>query len=273
MASISVSNVTVDLPIIGYNGRSIRRFIVNMSTGGRTRKHGDELVIVRALEKVSFELAKGDRLGIYGHNGSGKTTLLRTLAGIYAPTVGSVDVTGSIASLLDTSFGLNFDATGRENIYLLLTYRGFHHKDIAKLQPAIEEWTELGSFIDLPVRTYSSGMLARLGFAVATSYQPDVLLMDEWLSTGDENFITKATERVQSFVDKANVLVLASHSRDLIKNMCNRVIVLQKGRIILEGKPEAIFADLDARKSEQASKDLAEAKDVENEPEQVAALA
>jgi lipopolysaccharide transport system ATP-binding protein len=251
MASISVEDVTIDLPIIGYNGRSIRRFIVNMSTGGRTRKQGDELVIVRAVDKVSFDLKSGDRLGIYGHNGSGKTTLLRALAGIYSPTKGSIKVEGSIASLLDTNFGLNFDATGRENIYLLLTYRGFHHKDIAKLQPAIEEWTELGTFIDLPVRTYSSGMLARLGFAVATSYQPDVLLMDEWLSTGDENFIKKATTRVSNFVDSANVLVLASHSRGLIKDMCNKLIILQKGQVILQGSPAATFKELDRLNDEK----------------------
>jgi lipopolysaccharide transport system ATP-binding protein len=245
MGKIVVQNLTIDLPVIGYNGRSLRRFLVNMGTGGKARKAGRDGLIIRALEGVSLEVNEGERLGIYGHNGSGKSTLLRVLSGIYEPTVGTVDVTGQVASLLETSFGLNVDATGRENIRLLMTYRGFVPDQISEVGPFIEEFTELGSYLDLPVRTYSSGMLARLGFAVATCYEPDVLLMDEWLGAGDEGFVRKAQGRVDSFVDKANIVVLASHSRDLLKKICNKILVLEQGKPIFSGNPDDVFEQLD----------------------------
>jgi lipopolysaccharide transport system ATP-binding protein len=247
MGKIKVRALTVDLPIIGYNARSLRRFVVNLGIGGAARKVGNDQVVIRALEGVSFDVNEGERLGIYGHNGSGKSTLLRALAGIYAPTSGTVAVTGQIASLLETTFGLNVDSTGRENIRLLLTYRGFSPSQIADMRGHIEEFTELGSYLELPVRTYSSGMLARLGFAVATCYEPDVLLMDEWLGAGDENFVQKAKKRVDTFVDRANVVVLASHSRELLKLICNKVIVLEQGKPILSGAPKEVFEQLDER--------------------------
>lgn len=249
MVGIKINNVSLDLPILGYNGRSIRKFLLNFGVGGKARRKGDDLIVIRALEKVSFEVKSGERLGILGHNGSGKTTLLRVLSGIYSPSSGEINIEGNVASLLESTFGLNVDATGKENIKLLLTYRGFSMADIQLLQPQIEEFTELGSYLDLPVRTYSSGMLARLGFAVATCYEPEILIMDEWLGAGDENFINKATARVENFVSKANIVVLASHSRDLIKKVCNRAIVLEQGSIVAQGTPEDVFAIMDERKS------------------------
>jgi lipopolysaccharide transport system ATP-binding protein len=252
MASINVHGLTVDLPIIGHNGRSIRKFIVNYRVGGKALKDKNDTIIIRAVDNLSFKIQDGERLGLYGHNGAGKTTLLRVLAGIYHPTQGRADVTGSIASLLESSFGLNFDATGKENIALLLTYRGFTKDQIADMRPAIEEFTELNSYLDLPVRTYSSGMLARLGFAVATCFEPEVLLMDEWLGAGDDSFMNKAKERLEAFVDKANVLVLASHSRDLISKICDKVLVLEKGSQVDYGTPEEVFERLD-RQAEQVA--------------------
>jgi ABC-type polysaccharide/polyol phosphate transport system ATPase subunit len=247
MGKIKVRALTVDLPIIGYNGRSLRKFVVNLGIGGSARKVGNDNIVIRALDGVSFDVNEGDRLGVYGHNGSGKTTLLRVLAGIYAPTAGSVEVTGQIASLLETTFGLNTDSTGIENIRLLLTYRGFTPSQIAVMQPEIEAFTELGSYLELPVRTYSSGMVARLGFAVATCYEPEVLLMDEWLGAGDEAFVRKAKARVDNFVDRANVVVLASHSRELLKQICNKVIILEQGKPIFSGPPDEVFEQLDAK--------------------------
>jgi ABC-type polysaccharide/polyol phosphate transport system ATPase subunit len=245
MASINVHGLTVDLPIIGHNGRSIRKFLVNYRVGGKALKDQSDTIIIRAVDNLNFKVSDGERLGLYGHNGAGKTTILRVLAGIYHPTKGLAQVNGTIASLLESSFGLNFDATGRENITLLLTYRGFHQDQILELRPTIEEFTELGSYLELPVRTYSSGMLARLGFGVATCFEPEVLLMDEWLGAGDDAFMRKAKDRLEAFVDKANVLVLASHSRDLITKICNKVLVVEQGRQIDYGAPEEVFARMD----------------------------
>lgn len=251
--TIKVENLTLDLPILGHSSRSIRRFLVNVGVGGRARRVNDDLIVIKAIDNISFEVNSGERLGIVGHNGAGKTTLLRVLAGIYAPTQGTVAVEGTIASLLESSFGLNTDCTGKENIRLLLTYRGFHPRDIAQMSPQIEEFTELGTYLDLPVRTYSSGMLARLGFAIATSYEPEVLLMDEWLGAGDESFLVKASKRIDDFVDRANIVVLASHSRDLIKKVCNKAISLEQGRIIASGTPDEVFEQIDERNRARAA--------------------
>ncbi len=243
--SVKLDNVYLNLPILGYNSRSFRKFVINIGVGGRALKSKDDAIVIRALEDVSLELGPGDRLGVLGHNGAGKTTLLRVIAGIYHPSSGTAQIDGKIACLLESTFGMNFDATGKENIRLLLTYRGFSPKDIEILSEEIQEFTELGGYLDLPVRTYSSGMLARLGFGVVTSYRPDVLVMDEWLGTGDEHFIKKASERIDKFVASANILVLASHSRDLIKKMCNKAIVLEQGRIVGSGTPEEVFEKMD----------------------------
>jgi ABC-type polysaccharide/polyol phosphate transport system ATPase subunit len=241
MAYIKVEDITIDLPILGHSGRSMRKLLVNLGTGGRLMKAGEDRVIVRALQNVDFELARGDRLGLIGHNGSGKTTLLRVLAGIYEPTIGKISVQGRISSLLDTTFGLNTEATGRENIRLLLTYRRLPPKDIADLQPAIEEFTELGSYLDLPVRTYSAGMFARLAFAVATSFEPEILIMDEWLMAGDAAFMKKAEHRINEFVDKASIVILASHSDELIRRVCTKVLRLEQGRVVAFGPVETVL--------------------------------
>lgn len=241
MAYIKVEDVTIDLPILGHSGRSMRKLLVNFGTGGRLMKAGEDRVIVRALQSVDFELNRGDRLGLIGHNGSGKTTLLRVLAGIYEPTMGKLNVQGRISSLLDTTFGLNTDATGSENIRLLLTYRRLPPKDIAALQPAIEDFTELGSYLDLPVRTYSAGMFARLAFAVATSFDPEILIMDEWLMAGDAAFMQKAEQRINNFVDKASIVILASHSDALIRRVCNKVLRLEQGRVIAFGPVDEVL--------------------------------
>jgi ABC-type polysaccharide/polyol phosphate transport system ATPase subunit len=241
MAYINVENITVDLPILGHSGRSMRKLLVNIGTGGKLMKAGDDRIVVRAIQDVSFEVNKGDRLGLCGHNGCGKTTLLRVLAGIYEPTLGKVDVRGRISSLLDTTFGLNVDATGRENIKLLLTYRRIPPQQIAALQPVIEEFTELGSYLDLPVRTYSAGMFARLAFAVATSFDPEILIMDEWLMAGDAAFMKKAEDRIDEFVNKASIVVIATHSEDLIRRVCNKVLKMEQGKVVQFGLVDEVL--------------------------------
>jgi len=190
---------------------------------------------VRALDGISFELKEGDRLGLTGHNGSGKSTLLRVLAGVYEPTGGSLSVQGRIASLLDISIGMDPEASGLENIFLRGVLLGLSKADIQKKTEEIIDFSGLGDFIDLPIRTYSSGMSMRLAFSIATSVEADILLMDEWLSVGDADFVKKAEDRLKALVNKTPILVMASHSPEILKEVCSRVMRLEKGKICLEG--------------------------------------
>lgn len=232
MATIVVDNVHLNLPVLGYNARSIRRVLLNVSTGGRILRDAHDKIVVSALNGVSFKLEEGDRLGLLGHNGAGKSSLLRVLAGIYEPSNGRVSVDGRISSLLDPALGLDPEATGKENINLLARYRGASPKAVADAYPKIEEMCELGGFLDLPVKTYSAGMMARLMFSVAVSFQPDILLMDEWLVVGDAEFVKKAERIMNDFVARARVLVMATHSENIVSAVCNKAMVLEHGRAI-----------------------------------------
>ena len=180
-------------------------------------------------------------MGLIGHNGSGKSTLLKLLGGIYRPTSGTVSRAGVVGSLLDISLGMSPDATGRENIFLRGALQGMSRSEIARLVPGIIEFSELGDFIELPMRTYSSGMLLRLAFSVATVLSPDILLMDEWLSVGDEAFQSKAEARLHEVVSRTSILVIASHSANLISGQCNRVLYLDHGRLIADGPPAEVL--------------------------------
>ena len=177
-----------------------------------------------------------------GANGAGKTTLLRILAGIYLPTRGQVYSSGKISALLDVSLGLNPDATGLENIILRGMYMNIHPREMRTRVDDIAEFTELGAYLDMPARTYSAGMMVRLGFAVSTCILPEILLMDEWLSAGDARFLEKAQKRMEQFVGSSNILVLASHSVDLLRNWCNRGILLQHGRVAAQGDINDVVA-------------------------------
>jgi lipopolysaccharide transport system ATP-binding protein len=182
---------------------------------------------VTALNNISLNLKDGDRLGVMGPNGSGKSTLLRALAGIYAPTSGSIEVKGSIASLIDISLGMDMEATGYENIHMRGIMMGLKLKQIKAIEEEIAEFTELGTFLEMPIRTYSTGMHMRLGFAVSTAISADIILMDEWLSVGDSDFLVKAEKRLQNYIQKSSILVIASHSEDLIAKLTNQLIRLE----------------------------------------------
>ncbi|SCY20983.1 lipopolysaccharide transport system ATP-binding protein [Nitrosospira sp. Nl5] len=231
--------------------RSLKRAVLKATTGGRIARDSRSYISVRAIDGISFNLKSGNRVGLLGHNGSGKTTLLRVLAGAYEPVSGSLEMHGRIASLLDISMGMEGDATGYDNILLRGLMMGLDAKEIRKQMPEIAEFTELGEYLDMPLRTYSSGMQIRLAFAVSTAISADILLMDEWLSVGDENFQQKAAKRLQRRVDESSVLVIASHSPELISKVCNRAFRLDHGKIIEEfdprqktmsSPPEASFA-------------------------------
>jgi len=234
MSYIKAADLIVEFPLFNNAHRSIKNAVLNASTGGRLAKHAGKATGVRALDGLNFEIKSGDRVGLVGHNGCGKTTLLRVLAGAYEPTQGALYLKGRVASLLDISLGMDQDATGYENIFLRGVMMGMSSFDIRKKTDEIATFTELGEYLDMPVRTYSSGMQLRLAFAVSTSVEADIIVMDEWLSVGDAGFVAKASERLHKLVDGASILVIASHTPDLINKICNRVFKMEYGRILEE---------------------------------------
>ncbi len=241
MAHIDLRGVTLDYPVISPSSQRLTRQLLRVATGGRLDRSDSGRVSVRALSDVTARLGDGDRVGLVGPNGSGKTSLLRLLAGIYYPTAGTVSRSGVVGSLLDISLGMSLDATGRENIYLRGALQGMTRREVDALVPGIIEFSELGDFIELPIRTYSSGMHLRLAFSVSTLLAPDILLMDEWLAVGDAAFQEKAGARLHEIVSKTSVLVIASHSESLIRTQCNRVIYLEHGTVVADGPPEEIL--------------------------------
>ena len=241
MASINFNNVCVDFPIYNASSRSLKNKLIQVATGGQLGANENGVVVVRALEGLTFTFKDGDRVGLLGHNGAGKSTLLRLLNGVYWPSSGNVTVTGKTSSLIDIYLGIDPEITGRQNAYLRGALLGISRAEIAKQMDDIIEFSELGNFIDMPVRTYSTGMHFRLAFVVSTILHPEILLMDEWLSVGDENFKHKAEKRMAELVQSTNILVIATHSRGVIQEACNRVIWLEHGRIKMDNNPDLVI--------------------------------
>lgn len=237
---IHLENVDVDFPIFNASSLSLKNKVLKAVTGGRISTRHDGHVVVRGLDGINLRLESGDRLGIIGHNGAGKTTLLRVLSGIYHPTSGRAEIHGHSTSLIDISLGIDPEATGRENVTLRGTLMGLSPKQINAMMDEIIEFSGLGAFIDMPFRTYSSGMQMRLAFSVSTTVRPQILIMDEWLSTGDLDFKERAKKRMHDIVDSTDILILASHSKDLLLSNCNRVIWLEQGRIKMDGPAEQV---------------------------------
>lgn len=240
MAFIKFTDVGVDFPIYNASSKSLTKHFIQVATGGQLSADRQGHVVVRALEGLNFTFQDGDRIGLLGHNGAGKSTLLRLLSGIYEPSLGIAQINGKIGSLIDINIGIDHEATGRENIYLRGALLGMSKKEIAKRIDEIIEFSELGDFVDMPLRTYSTGMHLRLSFAVSTIVRTEILLMDEWLSVGDEGFKHKAEQRMDELFKTTNILVIASHSRQLILNTCNRAIWLEHGKIRMDGTPQEI---------------------------------
>lgn len=243
MASVILKNVDVQIPI--YDANSLRLIRLPMfklaRVGTQTVSHAGKVLLIHALNNLSLELADGDRIGLIGHNGAGKTTLLRLIAGIYPPTAGTVEVEGSIYALLGSSLIMNADATGYENIQLAADLYHWPKERRDEYVNDIEEFTELGEYLSLPTRVYSAGMQARLGFAIATSQTPDILLIDEGIGAGDAQFRDKAQKRIQRFVSNARIIVLASHSPELCRAICSKAILLAKGSEVFFGDIEEAF--------------------------------
>jgi lipopolysaccharide transport system ATP-binding protein len=236
MPSISLSNCSLHLPVYGAGTRSLKQLVLSAATGGRIAASSRNVTIVEALRDVTLEIKAGDRVGLIGHNGAGKTSLLRMLSGIYEPTSGTMRSEGRITSLLDVTLGMDAEATGYENIVLRGLIMGATRQQMRTLTPSIAEFSGLGDYLRMPVRTYSSGMVVRLAFSIATSVETDILLMDEWLSVGDADFVGQAEERMKAFVGKASILVLASHNPKIINDLCNVHVTLSHGQVVNVGR-------------------------------------
>ncbi|HUM09068.1 MAG TPA: ABC transporter ATP-binding protein [Acidocella sp.] len=241
MAQLIVDNVSVSFPLYHTEGRSLKKTVL-AAASGRLGEDSRHRLTVEALRGVSFTLNSGDRLGFIGSNGAGKTTLLRTMAGIYEPVAGSITTEGAVTALLDPGQGMNPDLTGNENIRLRALFNGYSEAHIRKLQEDVAAFAGLDQFLALPVRTYSSGMVVRLGFAMATAILPQILLMDEWLLAGDASFLDKARHRLETMVRGAEILVLSSHRPDIILEWCNRLIWMENGMVKADGSPEEVLA-------------------------------
>jgi lipopolysaccharide transport system ATP-binding protein len=240
-ASIHLRNVGVEFPVFNAWQHSFKNRVLSAVTGGAIDRKYDGSVIVRGLQDINIKIEAGERIGLVGHNGAGKTTLLRVLSGIYAPTEGEAIIKGECVSLINISLGIDPEATGRENIKLRSAMIGYTPKQAREKVDEIIEFSGLGNFIDMPFRTYSSGMQLRLAFAVSTSIRPQILVLDEWLSTGDEEFKHRAEKRMKEIVDSTDILILASHSHQLLAENCNRVIWLEHGRVKIDGPSSEVL--------------------------------
>jgi lipopolysaccharide transport system ATP-binding protein len=230
-ASIHLREAGLVLPIYGTINRSLKGAVMASATGGRMAAASRHVTIVEALKDISLDIHAGDRVGLTGHNGAGKTSLLRMMAGIYEPTSGSISVKGRVSSFINLGMGMDLEATGRENLLLCGLMFGMRAEEIRRIAPEIVEFSGLGDFVDMPVRTYSSGMQARLVFSIVTSVPAQIVLMDEWLSVGDADFAVQAQQRLRALVDQASILVLASHSEHVIADMCNVVVRMEHGEV------------------------------------------
>jgi len=245
MPRIRLSDATVAFPV-----SLSPRAAGSAQTGGRIDAATGQIV---ALDGISLDIPAGSRIGLIGHNGAGKSTLLRVLAGVYAPVRGEAEIEGSVATLFNATPGLNVDSTGRENIITCGLHLGLSLKEIRARAAEIAEFTELGGYLDLPVRIYSAGMLMRLGFAIATSLEPDILLIDEGLGTGDAGFTAKAEKRMRELAERASILVVASHSMALLNTLCTTGVVLEHGKVVAMGPIDSVLGDYRAKVAADAS--------------------
>lgn len=240
-ARLELQGVCVDFPIYSVASRSLKKTLLRRSVGGNIARDLGNRLCVRALEDVSLKFEQGDRVGLIGHNGAGKTTLLRVLAGVYEPTGGRIWRAGRTASLLNISLGIDPEATGYENIMVRGLFLGLTPAQVRERMADIEAFTELGDYLAMPVHTYSAGMRLRLAFAVCTCDQPDILLMDEWFGAGDAAFVDKIRQRLEDFVERAGILVLASHNLSLLGQVCRTGVLIEEGRVLANGPIDEVL--------------------------------
>ena len=240
MSRVSVTNLHLNFPMHNSASRSLQLDIFQ-KLGGRIARE-DNTTQIEALRGVNFELVDGDRLALVGHNGAGKTTLLKVLSGVYPPTHGRVEIEGSLTPLTDLSLGMDPESTGYENIIFRCVFIGMTFREARESMDTIAEFSGLGEFLKMPVRTYSTGMAMRLAFAISTSIEPDILILDEMIGAGDQTFVQKAQERVQSLMARTKILVMASHNVSILKKLCNKAIWLEHGLVREYGPLDEIVA-------------------------------
>jgi len=243
MAHIVLDRASVELAVYNSRGRGLKSEILRRTVGGGLQNDRDSSIqVVKALSEVSFEARDGDRIGLIGGNGAGKTTLLRVLSRVYQPTSGVASIEGRISSLIDLAMGMDTDATGYENIEMRSIMLGLDYKQAQAIIPDVEEFSQLGDFLSLPIRTYSSGMMLRLAFAVSTAVHPDILILDEVIGVGDAAFAERAEQRLHTMIQKASIVFLASHDDNSIRRFCNRTLWMKGGKLMLDGPPDEVLA-------------------------------
>jgi ABC-2 type transport system ATP-binding protein/lipopolysaccharide transport system ATP-binding protein len=240
VASIELVDASVEIPIFNSRGRSLKTTLIRR-VGGQVETDGRDVVTVKALRRVTLSLKPGDRLGLIGHNGAGKSTLLRVFAGSYEPSTGHADIHGTVSSLIDMEMGMDPELTGADNIIQRGVFLGMSLKEARRAIPNVAAFSELGPYLHLPMRTYSSGMRMRLAFATSTTRHPDILLFDEMISFGDASFANRAKARLDAMLDRAKILVLASHDIESIRTYCNRAVLLEAGSIVAEGTVDDVW--------------------------------
>jgi ABC-type polysaccharide/polyol phosphate transport system ATPase subunit len=243
MTALAAGDGAIDVQDLGirYNLRLTRRTTLKNSLPGFFGR-GDDGAPKHfwALRHLNFRLDHGESLAVIGPNGAGKSTLLLALAGILEPSEGEITTHGKVSTLLTLGAGFELELSGRDNIDLVGAFLGIDHREMERLAPSIVEFADIGPFIDAPVKTYSTGMRARLGFAIATAITPDILLLDEVLGTGDQTFRARSQARIRELVGKAKAIVLVTHDLTYVTEFCNRAILLERGQIIREGEPEEV---------------------------------
>lgn len=242
-------DVAIEFPLYRGSSRSLKKTMLAASTRRNLARDAADRIMVRALDGISFDIEDGERVGVIGTNGAGKSTLLKMLAGIYEPTRGKLFSSGRVTALLDPSVGLDPNSTGRENILLRGMYLGVHPRQMQSHVEEVADFTEMALYLDMPVRTYSAGMMVRLSFAISTCIPSEILLMDEWLAAGDAAFLVKAHERMVSYVQRSSILVLASHSQRMLESWCARGILLEEGRIAAIGPMQEVMAQYQRRQA------------------------
>jgi ABC-type polysaccharide/polyol phosphate transport system ATPase subunit len=229
---IQIQNISVKYRLIKERRRSFQAYVINYLKGKRIKSE-----TLWALRDISLDVKKGESLGIIGHNGAGKSTLLKVISGVIKPIEGAINVKGTIAPLIELSAGFDDELTGRENIFLSASILGFSRKEIEEKYNSIVEFSELGDFINTPLKSFSSGMIARLGFSIATEVNSDILIVDEVLAVGDTHFKQKSKERILDFKRRGITTFFVSHNMDDVKSLCDRVLWLDHGSMKMLGDP------------------------------------
>lgn len=237
MAKIELDDVSLTFTVHQHKRVSLKEYLVR----GLFRRSNNPPFSVHALAGVNLSARDGERVGVIGHNGAGKSTLLKLLAGIYPPTAGTRTVEGRVCSLFDISLGFEPEATGWDNITYRAYLQGETPATLKGKVDAIAAFTELNDFLNIPVRHYSAGMLMRLAFSIATTIEPEILLVDEVLAVGDLAFQQKAQARMKEMMDSARLMVLVAHDLTTVKNMCNRVLWMQHGAVVMDGPPDEVI--------------------------------